>query len=140
MTRVAAHKRKILVITAFLVALVGISGLEQLFQPRLNATQVAGSQLTQSASANQAILKAAVTKAAAAKANAANPKATTTSLTLSVKSARQSNLSGGPTKGQAITKYNWLVNADNTGDPSQVSSPLVNYNQLCNGTQPAASA
>jgi hypothetical protein len=129
LTRVGAHKRKIVVITTFLVALVGVSGLEQLSTSTsgMSATAQAGTALSKSVVARNAQIKAA--SAAKTKAAAAGPKATTSRLTLKVDSARTSTLTGGPKQGDAINQYHWLINLDNSGDSTQPSSQAIPYNQ-----------
>jgi hypothetical protein len=117
----------VVAVTSVLLVLSGLVGLDQLFQPPMNATAQAATALSKSVQARNEQIAAA--SAAKAKAAAAGPKATTNQLTLAVDTARTSTLSGGPAKGKSVTKYKWLINLDNSGDPTQPSDQKIPYTQ-----------
>jgi hypothetical protein len=121
-------KRRTVVValTILLLVLSGLTGIEKLLNPPMSATAQAATNLSKAVQARNDQI--ASTSAAKAKAAAAGPKALTSQLNLKVDSARASTISGGPTKGQAITKYHWLINLDNTGDPTQPSNQGIAYN------------
>ena len=109
-----------------LIVVSGLAGIEQVLNPPMSATAQAATNLSKAVQARNDQI--ATASAAKAKAAAAGPKALTPTLYLKVDSARASTISGGPTKGQAITKYNWLINLDNTGDPTQPSNQAIKFN------------
>src|SRR3979409_2212304 len=114
------HRRAIVVaMTVLLLVLSGLTGIDQLLQPPMTATAQAATNLSKAVQANNDQIAAATAKL---KTAAAGPQALTNHLNLKVDAARASTLSGGPKKGDAITKYHWLINLDNTGDPTQPSN------------------
>src|SRR3954471_3670758 len=65
---------------------------------------------------------AVLTAAVQPTASAASPG----SITMTVKSARSVGAADGLVhKGDPVTKYKWIVNQDDTGDPGTASTPLL---------------